>query len=135
MNRLPDPTQWPSYTIHKITPEGEMYVTIAEDPLTGTPKKIFIIIGKSGSALAAWAEAVSILCTRLLELNFNINTLAMDLSNIVTDKVAWDRNAKIKGGIEGVVWGINYYIKHKQSMEYKVIERVGMVWDKDGERV
>lgn len=63
---MSDPVKaWPAYSFKIKTPEGTIYVHIAEDE-NEKPVRVLINVGKAGSVLAAWGDSLAVLVTELI---------------------------------------------------------------------
>lgn len=102
----------PSITIEVNTPDGVLYYTICEQD--DKPIKVISTFGKSGSALAAWAQAVDLLVNMLLEKDASYNDIIDALSNITNSKPIQTRTGvKVGSGPEGIVVAFLEYRRQK----------------------
>lgn len=97
-------------TIRTQTPDGTMFVTIIEDN-NSIPVEILVSIGKTGTRIRAWTEAVQGLCTTILSLGGKLTDIANSIDNISTD----DRY-ETKSGPEGLVKCIAIYLKSRADL-------------------
>lgn len=97
----------PSVTIKVLTPDGTLYVSIAEQD--GKPTRVLISIGKAGSRLAAWADAVARLLTMLVKRDVEVSQLIAELSAISSDGFRMHGQTEIHSGPEGVAKALILY--------------------------
>lgn len=101
----------PCYSVAIETPDGNMWVTVAERD--GKPVQILINIGKCGSYTMAWADAVARLATRMLEY-MTVHQIIEELSGITTSKLVRNIRGEVcRSGPEGVAQGLLAYRKEK----------------------
>lgn len=101
-----------SFTVQVMTPDGKMFVTIVENPNNGRPKpeQILIVLGKTGSAIAAWANMAGLLTTLLLDKGVPLSDIAVQISNILTDRRTSQSNGlDIRSGPEGLKYAFLRY--------------------------
>lgn len=97
-----------SRTIKVLCPDGKMFVTICEDS-EGVPNRIIISIGKTGTALMAWANAAALLSSRLLPF-VGIPGLIQEISNITTSSIrSFGDGIKIRSGPEALAYALMRY--------------------------
>ena len=111
-------TNWKMTTKNKFegesirvpTPEGTLNVFILENE-DGIPFEIQVIIGKSGSSLAAWANSTAALCSMLLQTNsVKINDLINILCGQNGDKERLTEHKEIvKSGPDGLALALLKY--------------------------
>jgi len=95
------------------TTDGDLYVFFIEDT-KGVCRKVMLQIGKSGTAVRAWTDAVMELTNVALDNNVDLATIAVTLSNIYTDRYVHTGGMNmIKSGPDGFVYAINKYIRTK----------------------
>ncbi len=101
-----------SLTIRVMTPDGVMFVTIVESA-NGTrpqPAEILIVLGKTGSAIAAWANMAALLCSVLLERGVSLADIAVKISNILSDgRTTHTTGMDIRSGPEGLKYAFLRY--------------------------
>lgn len=106
------PNKFDSYNIRVRTPDGTMFVTIAEE--NNKAKFILINIGKNGSRLVAWATATTLLANSALENGVSITKIARDLLGISTDSPLIRPNeVEIKSGPDGLGYALLTYAAQK----------------------
>jgi len=106
-----------SVSIHAITPDGTLYVFVMEDK-EGNPKQIKVIIGKAGSAVSAWADALESMINIALLAGISLDTICETLKDITTDKSTGSRfgtNVNVRSGPEGLYTCLFRYIKGKRD--------------------
>lgn len=112
-NALRDNEVLPCYSEMIDTPDGKMWVTIVER--NGVPVQVIVSIGKTGSYTMAWANAASLLITRLLEF-ITIHQVIQELSGIATGRLAYLTGGdKCRSGPEGIAIALLRYRKEKYS--------------------
>jgi hypothetical protein len=101
-----------SFTVRVMTPDGVMFVTIVENS-NGTrpqPAEILVTLGKTGSAIAAWANMAALLTSFLLERGVSLVDIAVKISNILSDKqTAQTAGMDIRSGPEGLKYAFLRY--------------------------
>ncbi len=110
----------PSFTVRVMTPDGVMFVTVVEeiDVISDTPMpaQILIAIGKTGSAIAAWANMSAILTSALLQENVSISDIIMIISNILSDSSREHKTGiDIRSGPEGLQYALTRYNEDRQN--------------------
>lgn len=106
---------FPTYSYAVETPDGKMFVHILEE--NDLPVMVLINIGKSGTNLAAWADATARLVSRLLP-NTGIYGVIEELSGITSQGIR--RLAKgetIRSGPEGVSYCLLKYRQEKYTRD------------------
>lgn len=95
-------TRFNSTSYQMNTPDGTMYVFVMFDN-AGKPVGIQLSLGKAGSAVAAWANALSRVCSLALDHGAHITEIIQELSLQTTDRARINRgNISIRSGPEGV---------------------------------
>jgi hypothetical protein len=107
---MPEPEVLPSITVKVKTPDGTMFVNISER--NHVPYRIDITIGKAGSAIQAWAAAMSAMLTLAVKAGLNLHILIEELSNISSDKTTNDliNGRIIRSGPDGIVQALTIYM-------------------------
>lgn len=117
MLELQPDIQYPTYSIKVKTPVATLFVHIIED-MEGTPFRIMINASKTGTEVAASANALALLSTEILQKEHGFTTLLEHLSNITTDKAMIDYATGIKNRSipEGLCSALHKYrnIKHEE---------------------
>ena len=116
--------KYPGESIRVATPDGHLTVFILENE-DGIPFEIQIIIGKSGSALAAWANSTAALCSMLLQTStVKINDLIPILLGQNGDKVSiTTEGIKVKSGPDGLAVAL---LKYQNGKFDKMREALGI---------
>src|SRR6267142_2871277 len=83
-----EPEVLKSSTVKASTPDGSMFFTIIEN--NGKPVGVDILIGKGGSSVQAWAQSLSLVITLALRNGVDISTVAEEISNITSDRLAFN---------------------------------------------
>lgn len=111
-----------SVTIEVETPDGVLYFTVVEDN-SGRPCRVISIIGKSGSSLAAWAEAVDQLINLAFSKGAGINDILEALSNISTSKPIRSLRPTlvVKSAPDGIVVALSAYKREKYKEHVRML--------------
>lgn len=89
------------------TPDGTMFVDIVENE-RGNPIKFIIHIGKTGTSLAAWANAVAELASRLVQKE-GIHVVLEEVSGITSSNVRARNGDLVRSGPEGFALALLKY--------------------------
>lgn len=90
----------PSYTIRQDSPDGRLFVHVVEKD--GRPVEVRINIGKAGTNMAAWADAIGRLITRLLPV-IGIHGVIEELSGITSQGIRLLEQGNVcRSGPEGI---------------------------------
>lgn len=113
-----------SEAIRIPTPDGTLNVFIMENA-DGIPFEIQVVIGKSGSALAAWANTAAALCSMLLQTNAcKLADLAQLLQSQNGDKTHYtDSREPVRSGPDGLALA---FIKYQNGKFAKIRETLGI---------
>lgn len=108
-----DEASFPTYSYKVDTPDGMMFVQILEDDQR-RPFQILIMIGKAGSSLNAWSDAVARLVSRLLPAA-GVHGAIEELSNITSDRPMrrLARGETIHSAPEGIAYALLKYTQEK----------------------
>jgi hypothetical protein len=111
--------EYESITFEVDTPDGRMFVIIMEND-KGEPVQLQITIGKAGTAMTAWAYAVSALCSDLLPIK-GVNGLLVLLSEITSNRQAarLEDGAMVRSGPDG----ISYALLRYKAMKFEELKR------------
>jgi len=102
-----------SYTVQTRTPDGTLYTIIMEDS-NGHPKQIIASIGKAGSGIQAWTEALARMCSLALDNGSSLIEIESVLSNLTSDRLrAYKNGAVCRSGPEGLVLALRLYRRDK----------------------
>jgi hypothetical protein len=104
-------------SLHAITPDGTIYTFVLEDS-EGKPKQIKITIGKAGTAVAAWADALESMINISLLRGTTLEDICVVLKDITTDKSSGSRfgtSVNVRSGPEGLYTCLFRYIKGKKD--------------------
>jgi hypothetical protein len=116
-------TRYPMISWRVETPDGVMFVNVLEND--GKPVGILVNLGKAGTAVSAWVQALASLATLSLERGAGINEIIQELSGLTGEKYKSQPNGvKIRSGPEGLAFALmqyrnHKYQEHKQKMEGK----------------
>ena len=106
-----------SFTVKVMTPDGIMFVTIVEEQANGKsmprPVDVLIVMGKTGSAISAWANMAALLSSMLLNRGVQLADIAKEISHILSDKRASQGiGLDIRSGPEGLKYAFMKYNEH-----------------------
>ena len=94
------------------TPDGTMFVTIIEE--NNKPIGFRLEIGKSGSTLRTWCDAVGQLATLSIQAGIPLEDIISELSNLSSDKLTITENqVPIRSGPDGFVVALMRYRQAK----------------------
>jgi ribonucleoside-diphosphate reductase alpha chain len=102
----------PSVSIKVLTPDGTMYVTIVDDE-SGKPTRVLISIGKAGSRLSAWSDAVGRLVSRMFKKGFSTQDIIAELAGIGSDNLKMQGETEIRSTAEGIAKAFLVYEEYK----------------------
>lgn len=108
-------TAQPSTTIKIKTPDGTLFVTIAEQE--SAPRQVILHIGKSGHSLQAWADALARVVSLALRSGLTLQSIIAEVSNISTDRKAFFNGTSIRSGPEGLAHALLMYLASKQGVQ------------------
>lgn len=94
------------------TPDGTMFVNVLEN-IDGEPIGIIINIGKSGSSVAAWAQALASICTAALQNGTKLEALLTELSCVTSTGSARSSEVVVTSGPEGLYVALLKYRRTK----------------------
>lgn len=102
----------PAYSMEVDTPDGKMWVHVAEED--GQPVQVLINIGKAGTNLAAWAYITARMITRSLEGEVGIHKIIEEFSGTTSGRIAYlERGMVCRSGPEGVAIALIRYTQEK----------------------
>ncbi len=106
-----EPEVMPSFTMKVETPDGNMFISVCEDG-AGSPIRIEITIGKAGTALMAWANAVSRLSTLALNRGVSLTEILCEVSGISSERQATRLlgRTSVKSGPDGLAKALMMYL-------------------------
>lgn len=94
--------------IETKTPDGTLFTTINE--LNNKPDNFQLQIGKAGSTLRAWTDAVATLATLAIQHGATIEDIITAISNFSSDRVAFTQGTTpIRSGPGGFVHALMRY--------------------------
>lgn len=97
-------------SIKVVTPDGTLFLHVVENE-AGFPIQILMNIGKSGSALAAWADAVARLSSQLLP-RIGVQGVLEEVSGITTAQISLYANGEVcRSGPEGIAIALHKYLQ------------------------
>lgn len=124
MTHSTEPELSPTVTVKVTTPDGVMFVHIMELP-SGIPYKLDLSIGKAGSSVQAWAQALSRTISLCLIHGMPITELAECVSAITTDRLSFSNNKAVRSGPDGIAQAIIQYVADKSPVFRKRVRRRG----------
>lgn len=101
-------TPYENYTFSLPTPDGDATISITEDE-HGRINRVDIIIGKSGSSVAAWCNAFSRMLTFALIHGLPLETVIDELSDIASDRYQFGDGIPIRSGPEAMAIAFKKY--------------------------
>lgn len=103
----------PAYTIKVLSPDGTVYVHCTEDS-KGKLQNVIINVGKAGSPLHAWADALGRMITSSLSNNLPLTHILEQLSNITSIKaVRTPKGIFVKSGPDAIYYALTLYSQIK----------------------
>ena len=122
--RPPEPEVMDAYTFRVQTTDGILYVTICE--VEGEPYKVALQIGKTGTQIRAWTEALQEVINITLDNNISIMRAIEATSNITTGDIKIHQpGIQIRSGPEGVSYALRKYIEEKGKERDERTKRKG----------
>lgn len=106
-----DPDVLKSNTVKVLTPDGAMFFTIVEN--NSKPVGVDIVMGKAGSSIQAWAQALSHIITLALRSGVNISVIAEEVSGITSDKIAMNGDKTVRSVPDAIAQSILIYLATK----------------------
>lgn len=102
-----------NYSFWVASPDGTITVIVAENK-DNSPCAIFIHVGKTGSPIAAWADATARAVTRCFDGGATLEQVIEDISNITTDKFRANPSGYVcRSAVEAVAIALLRYRQHK----------------------
>ena len=118
MTTLQRPEVLHGVTIKVAAPEGKVYITINEHE--GKAVEVKVTIGKGGTMLAAWADALARVITLGLHSDLDIHSMLAEISGITSDRARRDlKGVTIRSGPEAVAYAIMAYLRDKNARTAK----------------
>ena len=116
MTNAPHGESYMCAVVRVQTPDGTLFVTVIEDDF-GDPLEVRLSIGKTGSQVRAWTDAVQVMITMLLKAGLSIEDLIHNLSDITTGKITYHAGViPIKSGPEGLAYALKIYNNNKLKL-------------------
>src|SRR5512134_2833459 len=112
-NEPNEPEVQPTTSIRVYTPDGTMFVHVTE--INGAPRNVRLNIGKVGTPIAAWADALGRVISLCLRSGLDIYAVIAEVSNISTAQVAQTKGVSVRSGPEGLAFGLLKYTHAKQE--------------------
>lgn len=111
-----EPESIPVTSIRVVTPDGTMFVHIGE--YDGGPKKVWLHIGKAGTSLSTWTDALGRVISLALRNGVKLSDVVEEISNIKTSRTRKAANgAYISSGPDGLAHGLLSYAASKRKDE------------------
>jgi hypothetical protein len=124
MTHPTEPESSPTVTVRVVTPDGVMFVHIMEYA-NGLPYKLDLSIGKAGSSVQAWAQALSRVISLALVMGVPITSIAECVSAITTDRLSFNGNRAVRSSPDGIAQAIIQYVADKSPVFRKRVKRRG----------
>jgi len=112
----PDTLQGVSQRIE--TGYGKVYITINEDPETGTPFELFANTGNSGGFTGSFTEALAKTISVALRSGVDPHEIADKLQGIRSPKVAWDKGEQINSIPDAFGTALRRYLDEEIDKPY-----------------
>lgn len=106
-----EPEVLKSSTIKVTTPDGPMFFTILEND--NKPVSVDIVMGKAGSSIQAWSQALSHVITLALRSGIDILTIAEDISGITSDKTTFNSGRTVRSVPDAIAQAILLHMASK----------------------
>jgi len=107
-----EPEVMDAYTYRVQTTDGTLYVTICD--VNDEVFKVALVIGKTGSQVRAWTEALQEVINIVLLSGIPLVRVISATSNITTGKVKIHQpGINIRSGPEGVAYALMKYLQEK----------------------
>lgn len=108
--------------IKVVTPDGTLFVTVLEEH--GKPIAFRLEIGKAGSTLRAWCDALGASTTLALQHGVTIEDIITELSNISSDKLTYtEQQVPVRSGPDGFVVAL---MRYRQSKYEEMFDTLGV---------
>ena len=104
------------YTMKMISPLGDLYVTINEDP-SGRPFEVFCTLGKAGGPAMADAEAIGRLISLGLRSGIPIRQVKDQLRGISCDRAVGLGPNKVLSAPDAIGQAIERYLEEKEGVQ------------------
>lgn len=118
MNPNNEPDVLIGSSIKASTPDGSIFIQINE--LNGKPIEVTFFIGKAGSSIQAWSQALSSVINLALHSGVEISTIAETLSGITSDRISFNGDKIIRSVPDAISQAI---ITHLASKGQGVFDR------------
>jgi len=125
VNPTPEPESLPSSSVKVTTPDGVIFVHIIDHPISKAPLKVELTIGKAGSSVQAWAQALSRMITLALKNGANIGSIIEEVSAITSDRISFSSNRAVRSGPDGIAQALIIYMASKSPTLSKRKRRRG----------
>ncbi|MFW6385249.1 MAG: adenosylcobalamin-dependent ribonucleoside-diphosphate reductase, partial [Halodesulfurarchaeum sp.] len=97
---------------------GKLYVTINEDPQTGTPFELFANIGHSGGFTNSFTEALAKVISTALRSGVDPDEIVDELKGTRSPKVAWDKGEQINSIPDAIGTALRRYLDDEVDKPY-----------------
>jgi hypothetical protein len=105
-----------SFKIH--SPSGAMFLVVNE--FEGKLNSVQIYIGKTGSQVYAYVNAIGDLINLSLRNGFSLEDIITILSNQTSDKLVYAKTSPVRSDIDSIVLGFLRYKQQKYSEKYEL---------------
>ena len=117
MRKIANSNIFKSYNIQVRTPDGTMYVVIAEDH-SGYPFKIDVFAGKAGTSFSAWAASLAAIIEELWRNKVTTPTVIRLIGDSYTGSFRTNiGNIKVFSGPQGIKYALMRYMNMKKQEE------------------
>lgn len=103
------------------TPDGTLFAIVVEND-DGSINSFQFTVGKSGTAVTAWANALASIMTLAIKKGATLEELMSELSGITSDRSARTVESTCRSGPEGVWMAL---VRYKRSKFSKIAEMLG----------
>lgn len=93
------------------SPDGTIFVNVMEKD--GEPYQVILNIGKAGSNVAAWAQALGSMISVALQNKVPLEKILTELSSLTSSGTPRSIETPIKSGPEGVYVGLLHYRRQR----------------------
>lgn len=113
------------------TPDGTVFVNVMENE-DGKPFQVIVNIGKAGSAVAAWAQALGSMISIALQTEDEkaFDKIITELSSITSSGTARSITSRCTSGPEGVWMAL---IRYRRAKFIELESSLGSLLDEDDE--
>lgn len=103
-----------SSTVRIDTPAGTLFLIVLEDD-NHRPCKVNIHIGKVGSELGTWTQALAGVINIALDHGADLYEIITTISNITSDKLRRHGEIDVRSGVDGVSIALLKYMQERNK--------------------